>query len=88
MIKLVLDANVLVSALSSRSVYHWLITALFNEKFEVYITDDILLKYQEILQRKYSATTANNFIAALQLLQTAHFTHNLLALAAFAGCRS
>ena len=75
MIKLVLDTNVLVSALSSRSVYHWLITALFNEKFEVYITDDILLEYQEILQRKYSATTANNFIAALQLLQTVHFTH-------------
>jgi len=34
-----------------------------------------LLEYQEILQRKYSATTANNFIAALQLLQTVHFTH-------------
>ena len=75
MIKVVLDTNVLVSALSSRSAYHWLITALFNEKFNVYITDEILLEYLEILERKYSATTANNFIAALQLLQTVHFTH-------------
>lgn len=75
MIKLVLDTNVLISALSSRSVYHWLVTALFNEKFHVFITDEILLEYQEILERKYSATTANNFIAALQLLQTVHFTH-------------
>src|SRR5665213_2904064 len=75
MIKVVLDTNVLVSALSSRSVYHWLITALLNEEFDVYITGDILLEYQEILQRKYSTTTANSFIAALQLLQTVHFTH-------------
>ena len=75
MIKVVLDTNVLVSALSSRSAYHWLITALFNEKFNVYITGDILLEYHEILERKYSATTANHFIAALQLLQTVHFTH-------------
>ena len=34
-----------------------------------------MLEYEEILGRKYSVTTANNFIAALQLLQTVHFTH-------------
>jgi putative PIN family toxin of toxin-antitoxin system len=73
--KVVIDTNVLVSALSSRSVYHWLVTELFNEKFNVYVTDEILLEYQEILERKYSAATANNFMAALQLLQTVHFTH-------------
>ena len=73
--KVVLDTNVLVSALSSRSMYHWLILELFNKKFEVFITTEILLEYEEILGRKYSITTANNFIAALQLLQTVHFTH-------------
>ncbi len=52
-----------------------MITELFNEKFEVFVTEDILLKYEEILGKKYSITTANNFIAALQLLQTVHFTH-------------
>lgn len=73
--KVVLDTNVLVSALSSRSIYHWLITELFNQKFEVFLTEEILLEYEEILGRKYSATAANNFIAALQLLKTVHFTH-------------
>jgi putative PIN family toxin of toxin-antitoxin system len=73
--KVVFDTNVLVSALSSRSVYHWLINELFNEKFEVYLTDEILLEYHEILEKKYSVTTANNFLGALQLLQTVHFTH-------------
>ena len=73
--KVVIDTNVLVSTLSSRSVYHWLITALFNLKFDVFITEEILLEYEEILSEKYSVTTANNFIAALQLLPTVHFTH-------------
>lgn len=62
--KVVIDTNILVSALSSRSAYHWMITELFNEKFEVFITEDILLEYEEILEKKYSITTANNFLAA------------------------
>ncbi len=73
--KVVLDTNVLVSSPSSKSTYHWLITELFNEKFEVLLTEEILLEYEEILAQKYSVTTANNFLAALQLLQTVHFTH-------------
>lgn len=73
--RVVIDTNVLVSALSSRSLYHWLITYLFDERFEVFITVEILLEYEEILKKKYSVTVANNFIAALQLLETVHFTH-------------
>jgi predicted nucleic acid-binding protein len=33
MIKVVIDTNVLVSALSSKSIHHWLIQALLNEQF-------------------------------------------------------
>src|SRR5829696_5467820 len=75
LMKVVIDTNVLVSAISSRSIFHWLALDLFNERFEVFITEEILLEYEEILGRKYSTTTANNFIAALQLLPTVHFTH-------------
>ncbi len=73
--KVVIDTNAFVSAVSSKSVYHWLITDLLNEKFEVFITEDILLEYEEILQRKYSVSTANNFIAALKLLPNVHHAH-------------
>ena len=75
LMKVVIVTNVLVSALSSKSIYHWLVIELFNEKFEISITEEVLLEYEEILGRKYSITTANNFIAALQLLQRVHFTH-------------
>ncbi|WP_157097931.1 PIN domain-containing protein [Niabella ginsenosidivorans] len=38
--KLVIDTNVLVSSLSRHSAYHWLVTALLNGKFDLYITDE------------------------------------------------
>ena len=65
----------LVSALSTKSIYHWLIDEIFNEKFDVFITEQILFEYEEILARKYSASAANNFIASLKLLPTVHYTH-------------
>ena len=74
MIKAVVDTNVLVSALSSRSIHHWLIEALLDERFQLYITDEILLEYEEILTSKYSLTVANNFLIVLKELPNVHFT--------------
>ncbi len=74
-IKTVIDTNVLVSALSSKSVYHWLIKLLLSEQIELYITDEILLEYEEILKIKYSETVAENFLIALKELPNVYFTH-------------
>src|ERR1700744_5445565 len=71
-IKTVIDTNVLVSALSSKSVYHWLIDLLLEEKIELYITDEILLEYEEI-KSKYSESVAANFLLALKELPNVHF---------------
>lgn len=68
MIKAVIDTNVLVSALSSRSVYHWLIKSLIDERFELYVTDEIMFEYEEVLKNKYSESVADNFILALKEL--------------------
>jgi len=66
--KVVIDTNVLVSALSRKSQYHWIIQQIPDEKFDLHITSEILLEYEEILIRKYSHTVANNFIASLKEL--------------------
>ncbi len=73
--KVVIDTNVLVSALSSKSVHHWLIEALLNEQFQLFITDEILLEYEEVLKSKYSKTVASNFLIALHELPNVHFAH-------------
>lgn len=66
--KVVIDTNVLVSALSSRSMYHQLIKWILDASIDVYVTDEIMLEYEEILKVKYSFTTADNFLKALKEL--------------------
>ena len=71
--KVVIDTNVLVSSLSSKSIYHWLIKALLKGEFEIFVTDEILLEYEEVLKDKYSVDVASNFLLALNDLPNAHF---------------
>lgn len=73
--KIVIDTNVLVSALSSKSPHHWLIESLLHGEFELYLTDEIALEYEEILKAKYSESVAANFLVALTLLPNVHFIH-------------
>ena len=81
--RLVIDTNVLVSCLSSKSMYHKLIQALLNEEFQLFVTDEIMFEYEEILKLKYSYEVANAFIAALKELPNVayikvYFKWNLL----------
>ncbi len=74
-VKTVIDTNVLVASLSSRSIYHWLIKLLLEGLIELYITDEILLEYEEVLGSKYSKEVAANFLTALKELPNVYFTH-------------
>lgn len=73
--KVVIDTNVLVSALSSRSVYHWLIQSLLRQEFELYVTDEIMFEYEEVLKQKYSESVATNFILALKESPNTFYVH-------------
>ena len=71
--RVVIDTNALVSALSSKSVFHWLIKLILTEVIDVFVTDEIVFEYEEVLKRKYSETTATNFILAIKELSNVHF---------------
>jgi uncharacterized protein len=66
--KLVIDTNILVASLSSKSKYHWIIQALREGKFELYVTEEIYLEYEEILKQKYNVIVANAFLNSLKEL--------------------
>jgi len=51
------------------------IQALLNEQFQLYVTDEILLEYEEVLRSKYSNTVAGNFLIALHELPNVYFVH-------------
>lgn len=68
----VLDTNIFVSALSATSPHHWVIDALLDEHFEICLSHEILLEYEEVLTRKYGTYVTTNFLKALQELPNAH----------------
>ncbi|MEZ4511816.1 MAG: putative toxin-antitoxin system toxin component, PIN family [Chloroflexota bacterium] len=67
-LKVVLDTNVLLVSISSKSKYHWLFQKLLQQEFEIAITNEILTEYEEIISKKYSVTAAQNTIRTLLLL--------------------
>jgi putative PIN family toxin of toxin-antitoxin system len=70
----VLDTNVLLVSISSRSKYHWLYQALLYNKFRIAITQDILLEYQEIIETHWNAHVALDVVRSLTELPNAFFT--------------
>ncbi len=82
--KIVVDTNALVSSLSSKSEFHNLIRLILNEEVSMFVTDEIMFEYEEILHKKYSITVAQNFLSALKEIPTVeyvniYFKWNLLA---------
>lgn len=64
--KIVLDTNILVSALSDRSNAHWVIRAFLAEKYTLVISHEILIEYEEVLLRKYNLQVVNTFLSAMK----------------------
>ena len=58
----VIDCNIFVVCLTSRSPYHYIYRALIAGKFNLLVSYDIILEYEEIVQQKYGVATANAFI--------------------------
>lgn len=69
----VLDCNILVISLTSRSPYHSIYKALVSGKFDLAVTTEIILEYQEIIAQKYGPVTANALIALLGELSNVHY---------------
>ena len=71
----VLDCNILVMCLASGSPYHVIYQSLVNGIFQLVLTNDILLEYEEIIQRKYSIAAARAFVNLLNELPNVHYLH-------------
>lgn len=70
MLKLILDTNIILSSISRKSPYHSLLEDLFNNVYELYVTTEILLEYEEKLTQNFSAKVAEHFISALLMKTT------------------
>lgn len=62
--KVVLDTNILLIALPTRSPYHKIIQAFNNRQFDLVITTPTFLEYEEILSKKANPLIANIVLGA------------------------
>lgn len=82
-LKVVLDTNCLLRSISRRSSYAIILDRLYEDSYELYITNDILLEYEEKISDIFSKETAELIIGAISLLRNVkkidiHFHLNLI----------
>jgi len=58
--RVVLDTNCLLVSISRKSIYRPIFDAFLAGKFTLVLSTDILLEYEEIIERKAIATVAKN----------------------------
>ena len=83
-IKVVLDTNVLLVSISSKSKYHWIYDKLVDDEYDLFITNEILLEYEEIISQKYNSSIARDVIKSLLILPNVYkasiyYNWNLIA---------
>ncbi len=70
--RIVLDTNVLLVSISSRSKHHWLYQALLQQKYRLYITHDILNEYEEKIGLHWNPEVAKSVVRTLLELPNVH----------------
>ena len=75
--KIVIDTNIWVSVLSSKSTFHHILTDLRKKRYALAISAEIMLEYEEIIKLKYgnSNPVAEIFLRLLSVLPNVHFIH-------------
>lgn len=66
-LRIVLDTNVVLNALSPRLPYRSVLQNLFSGKYELCVTTEILLEYEEKITEFYSQATAVVLLDALTM---------------------
>jgi len=83
LLNIVLDTNILLVSISEYSKYHWIFRLLVDKKFNLFITNEILTEYEEIISQKYSFETAKAVVRMLLELDnvrlcTIYYKYNLI----------
>jgi len=65
---IVLDTNVLLVSISSKSPYHSIFKKLIGGAYDLGVTTDILMEYEQIIGRKFNSEVAKDTIRTLLAL--------------------
>jgi len=68
-LRVVLDTNILLVSISSKSKYHWIFQNLLSNKYQLYVSNEVLLEYEEIISARFSEEVAKSVIRTLLHLE-------------------
>lgn len=66
-LNLVIDTNIFLVSIAKNFRYRWIYDALLNGKFNLLISTEILLEYEELFQIKYGVKYSSNKFAEFLL---------------------
>lgn len=67
-LRIVLDTNVFLVSLAPQYKYHWIYQYLLAGKFELCLTTEILLEYEEVIVQRYGLERVEGMLNYLLLL--------------------
>ena len=77
--RVVLDTNILLQSIGRTSRLRPIWIAMLNKTFNLYVTDAILLEYEEIISNKASVLAAQSIIALLSKALNVHLINTYYA---------
>ena len=75
MLKIVLDTNVFLVSVASHLKYFWIFEKLVNNEYDLYVTNEILTEYLEIVTKKYNLTFTEIKLDFLLLFPNVHLVN-------------
>ncbi len=82
--RIVLDTNVLIASIGTRSPYRWIFDSIRNGRLGLCVSDMILFEYQDVIARKTTRSIAENVVNFItinpttELIQT-YFNFGMIA---------
>ncbi len=67
LLRIVLDTNALLRSISRRSAYAIVLEKIYEKGYELYVSNDILLEYEEKISDLFSKETSELIIGAFSL---------------------
>ena len=71
--RVVIDTNILLVSISSKSKFHPIYQAILNGNIELCFSNSILEEYEEIIAKRWNPNVAQNVIASLLKCQHVNF---------------
>ncbi len=73
-LRVILDTNILLVSISKKSEYYWIFEKLVNEEYDLFISNEILTEYEEILSMKTNLIIKNSVIDLLLIADNVYKT--------------